>query len=58
MLKEACAEELMSPLLKEMFNRNTRIIWLGNDGICEFSLKTTWENICESYLQLSLEKYT
>ena len=58
MIQQACNEELMSPLLKEMFNRNTRVIWLGNDGLREFAMKTTWENICESVLRLSIEKYT
>ena len=57
-MEQTCDQELMSPLLNELFNRNTRVIWLGNDGLREFAMKTTWANICESILQLSIEKYT
>ena len=31
-MEQTCDQELMSPLLNELFNRNTRVIWLGNDG--------------------------
>lgn len=49
-VKEECNEDLMPPLLKEVFLKKTRIIWLlKEDG---FTLKTTWENICHSILDL------
>ena len=57
-MEQTCDQELMSPLLNELFNRNTRVTWLGNDGLREFAMKTTWANICESILQLSIGKYT
>ena len=51
MIKEACDEELMPPLLKEVFQKNTRVVWLS-DGE-NFTLKNTWEHVCDSVLTLA-----
>ena len=48
MIKEACDEELMPPLLNEVFQKNTRVVWLS-DGE-NFTLKNTWEHVCDSVL--------
>ena len=51
MIKEACDKGLMHPLLKEVFERNTRVVWLSEGD--NFILKNTWEHVCV-YSDLSL----
>ncbi|XP_045202891.2 toll-like receptor 4 isoform X2 [Mercenaria mercenaria] len=53
MMKGHVDENLMMPTMKMLFNSNVRILWtLEND---EYILKTTWENVCTSVLDLIVQ---
>jgi hypothetical protein len=41
----------MVPSLREIFHTRTRILWEQHDGD-EYKLKTTWDNVCTSILEL------
>ncbi|XP_052807417.1 toll-like receptor 5 [Mya arenaria] len=43
-------ENIMPPILRDRFNKYTRIIWTEVDG--NFELKTTWNNVCYSILEM------
>ncbi|XP_053400540.1 toll-like receptor 4 [Mercenaria mercenaria] len=50
MLKEHVGEELMMPTMKMLFKNNVRMLWTVENG--EYVLKTTWQNVCTSVLEL------
>lgn len=50
MLKDHVDENLMMPIMKALFKNNVRILWGIENG--EYVLKTTWENVCTSILDL------
>jgi hypothetical protein len=50
MLKENIDLENMSPSMRDMFEKKTRVLWECEDG--EYKLKTTWFNVCESVVEL------
>lgn len=51
MMKEDVDIELMAPAMNVLFRNKVRILWENNNG--EYRLKTTWENVCESILDLA-----
>ncbi|XP_045215724.2 toll-like receptor 10 [Mercenaria mercenaria] len=50
MIKGTVDEELMKPRLKLLYKENVRILWTEQNG--QYVLKTTWENVCSSVLDL------
>ncbi|KAL4226120.1 Leucine-rich repeat protein [Mactra antiquata] len=50
MFKGDVDENLMSPLMKTIYNKNVRILWKMENG--EYVLKTSWENVCKAILEL------
>ncbi|XP_053378294.1 toll-like receptor 2 [Mercenaria mercenaria] len=50
MMKEELDEKEMVPSLQQLFKRNTRLLWerQGNN----FHLRTSWDNVCNSILEL------
>jgi hypothetical protein len=50
MLKGNIELENMTGCMKDLFEKNTRILWTFQDG--NYYLKTTWENVCESIVGL------
>jgi hypothetical protein len=42
--------DLMPLAMKQLYRRNARILWAEENG--EYVLKTTWENVCLSILDL------
>ncbi|XP_053400757.1 toll-like receptor Tollo [Mercenaria mercenaria] len=43
-------EDMMSPAMKQLYRKNARVLWSEENG--EYVLKTTWENVCSSILDL------
>lgn len=50
MMIEHVDVDQMPPTMKELFHKNVRIVWANENG--RRVLKTTWENICTSILDL------
>ncbi|XP_045215711.2 toll-like receptor 4 [Mercenaria mercenaria] len=50
MIKGIVDEELMKPRIKLLYKENVRILWTEQNG--QYVLKTTWENVCSSILDL------
>jgi hypothetical protein len=50
MFIEHVEQELMSLTIKELYQRNVRIVWSHENG--EWRMKTTWDNVCTSILEL------
>ncbi|XP_060604920.1 toll-like receptor 4 [Ruditapes philippinarum] len=50
MFIEQVEQELMPPTMREVYQRNVRIVWTFENG--EYKMKTTWENVCKSVLDL------
>ncbi|XP_045208901.2 toll-like receptor 4 [Mercenaria mercenaria] len=50
MFIEHIDQELMTTTMKELYQRNVRILWTVENG--EHKMKTTWENVCTSALDL------
>ncbi|XP_045215606.2 uncharacterized protein LOC123565903 [Mercenaria mercenaria] len=50
MLKEQVDPDNMKSTLKTLYQNNTRILWNFENG--EYVLKTSWENVCKSVLDL------
>ncbi|KAL4225689.1 positive regulation of nucleotide-binding oligomerization domain containing 1 signaling pathway [Mactra antiquata] len=53
MFKEEVEEDLMTPLMKNLYKNKARILWRLEDG--EYVLKTTWKNICNSILEVIIK---
>ncbi|XP_052807615.1 uncharacterized protein LOC128236647 [Mya arenaria] len=49
MLNGRVNENTMPTILRDCFNKNTRIVWSEVDG--QYILKTTWTNVCNSILE-------
>jgi len=41
---------LLTPAMRMCYNTNTRIIWTKHEG--EYVLKSTWNTICDSIMEL------
>jgi hypothetical protein len=52
MFIEQVEQELMPPTMREVYQRNVRIVWTFENG--EYKMKTTWENVCKSVLDLMI----
>lgn len=50
MFKEHVDEEMMMPTMKELYRKNVRMLWSFENS--EYILKSTWENVCTSILDL------
>ncbi|XP_045170933.2 toll-like receptor 1 [Mercenaria mercenaria] len=50
MIKGHVDENLMMPTMKMLFKSNVRVLWTLENN--EYILKTTWENVCASVLDL------
>lgn len=53
MFKDEVDEELMTPIMKTIYKKNTRILWALEDG--EYVLKTSWDNVCNAILELIIQ---
>jgi hypothetical protein len=51
MFIERVEPELMPPTMIEVYQRNVRIVWTTLEN-GEYKMKTTWENVCKSVLDL------
>ncbi|XP_053372776.1 toll-like receptor 4 [Mercenaria mercenaria] len=50
MFIEHIDREDMIPTMKELYQRNVRVLWTVENG--EYKMKTTWNNVCTSILDL------
>ncbi|XP_053372775.1 toll-like receptor 2 [Mercenaria mercenaria] len=50
MFIEHIDKENMTPTIKELYQRNVRVLWTVENG--EYKMKTTWNNVCTSILDL------
>jgi hypothetical protein len=50
MVKDQVEIALMTPLIRDLYEKKTRVLWLWEDG--QFKLKTTWDNVCTSIIEL------
>lgn len=50
MLKETVDPKNMSPSMRDMFEKKTRVLWEYENG--EYKLKTTWLNVCQSVVEM------
>jgi hypothetical protein len=53
-IKGTIDESLMTPLMKCLFKSNVRVLWALENQ--QYTLKTTWENVCSSLLDLIIKK--
>lgn len=51
MFKETVNEDVMYPVMRDLYNRYTRIVWAFEGN--EYKLKTSWENVGNSILNMS-----
>nr|UTM63743.1 sP-TLR5 [Cyclina sinensis] len=50
MIKDEVDTECMTPLIRDIYDNKTRILWKRENG--EYVLKTSWENVCRSIIEL------
>ncbi|XP_060582006.1 toll-like receptor 4 [Ruditapes philippinarum] len=50
MVKDQVETALMTPLIRDLYEKRTRVLWLWEDG--QYKLKTTLENVCTSIIEL------
>ncbi|XP_053378989.1 toll-like receptor 7 [Mercenaria mercenaria] len=50
MIKDHVDTALMTPLIQDLYEKRTRILWMWENG--QYILKTSWENLCTSIVEL------
>jgi len=50
MVKDKVDKTLLTPAMRMSYNTNTRIIWTKHEG--DYVLKSTWNTICDSIMEL------
>ena len=50
MVKDKVDKTLLTPAMRMCYNTNSRIIWTKHDG--DYVLKSTWDTICDSIMEL------
>ncbi|XP_053378723.1 uncharacterized protein LOC128548264 [Mercenaria mercenaria] len=50
MIKDEVDADLMSPLIRDLYEKRTRVLWKWENG--RYILKTSWENVCTSIVEL------
>ncbi|KAL4218860.1 hypothetical protein ACF0H5_021448 [Mactra antiquata] len=51
MIKGDVDVDLMTPAMQQLFRYEVRMLWEDNNGV--YRLKTSWENVCESILDVA-----
>ncbi|KAL4228336.1 Leucine-rich repeat protein [Mactra antiquata] len=54
MMKGDVDIDLMNPAMQLLFHNQVRMLWEDNNG--EYQLKTSWENVCKSIIDIASEQ--